>query len=168
MCILGDIDSLEEVGAVVLRRCKEGNSPLFDEENGWRDWPVNAKEKEVLHWLSTVINVIRETVTDEGFGISFGISSFYWSSTDSIGHVKNRLLAMIPMMAQMETSQKVEKCLFPVIDVPIQETKVGIRGETQMFFTDAAISILSKQTTLYSGYRMAKWRVIQLPLYLLG
>lgn len=43
----GNIDGLEEAGAAVLRRCKEGHSPLYD-GNGWRDWPESAKEKEVL------------------------------------------------------------------------------------------------------------------------
>ncbi|KAL4993338.1 hypothetical protein BDV10DRAFT_190086 [Aspergillus recurvatus] len=56
-----------EAGASVLRRCKEGNSPLFDDRNGWRDWPETAKEKEVLDWLSKVISEIRELATEENF-----------------------------------------------------------------------------------------------------
>ncbi|KAL4784889.1 hypothetical protein BJX76DRAFT_197301 [Aspergillus varians] len=66
----GQIEGLEDAGAAVLRRCKEGNSPMFDEGNGWRDWPESAKEKEVLDWLSKVINEIRDLATDEHFTIT--------------------------------------------------------------------------------------------------
>ncbi|KAL4746985.1 hypothetical protein BDW72DRAFT_24952 [Aspergillus terricola var. indicus] len=62
-----NIDSLEQAGASVLRRCKEGNSPLFDNRNGWQDWLETAKEKEVLDWLLKVISEIRELATEENF-----------------------------------------------------------------------------------------------------
>jgi hypothetical protein len=62
----GNVDGLEEAGAAVLRRCKEGHRSLYD-GNGWRDWPEGAREKDVLDWLSTLVNVVRELATDEGF-----------------------------------------------------------------------------------------------------
>lgn len=61
------VDDLDKASAAVLRRCKEGDRPLFSEGNGWRDWPDGAKEKEVLDWLSALINVAREIATEEGF-----------------------------------------------------------------------------------------------------
>lgn len=63
----GNVDGLENASAAVLRRCKEGHKPLFSEANGWRNWPEGAKEKEVLDWLSTLINAVREIATEEGF-----------------------------------------------------------------------------------------------------
>lgn len=63
----GNVDGLEKASAAVLRRCKEGHRPLFNEANGWRNWPEGAKEKEVLDWLSTLINAVREIATEEGF-----------------------------------------------------------------------------------------------------
>jgi hypothetical protein len=62
----GNVDGLEEAGAAVLRRCKEGHRSLYD-GNGWRDWPEGAREKDVLDWLSTLVNMVRELATDEGF-----------------------------------------------------------------------------------------------------
>ncbi|TQB71503.1 hypothetical protein MPDQ_007542 [Monascus purpureus] len=66
----GGIEGLEETGAVVFRRCMEGDNPLFSEENGWRDWPENSKEKEVLDWISTLVNVLRGIATEAGFTMS--------------------------------------------------------------------------------------------------
>ncbi|KAH1971687.1 hypothetical protein KXV98_005361 [Aspergillus fumigatus] len=63
----GGVDDLDKASAAVLRRCKEGDRPLFSEGNGWRDWPDGAKEKEVLDWLSALIDVAREIATEEGF-----------------------------------------------------------------------------------------------------
>lgn len=51
----------------MLRRCKEEHRPLFSEANGWRNWPEGAKEEEVLDWLCTLFNAIREIATEEGF-----------------------------------------------------------------------------------------------------
>jgi hypothetical protein len=63
----GDVDGLEEAGAAVYRRCREGDSPLFSEEIGWHDWPNNAKEKEVLGWLTTQVDLLRNIAIEEGF-----------------------------------------------------------------------------------------------------
>ncbi|KAI9036229.1 uncharacterized protein KD926_002197 [Aspergillus affinis] len=63
----GSVDGLEETGAAVLRRCKERHTPLFNEGKGWRAWPESAKENEVLGWLSTLIDEVREIASEEGF-----------------------------------------------------------------------------------------------------
>lgn len=63
----GDVDGLEEASAAVYRRCREGDSPLFSEESGWHDWPSNAKEKEVLGWLTTQVDLLRNIAIEEGF-----------------------------------------------------------------------------------------------------
>ncbi|EAS32100.3 uncharacterized protein CIMG_03124 [Coccidioides immitis RS] len=55
----GNISGLDSITRVVLDKCKEGDHPLYNEEKGWRDWPEQAVEKEVLKWLA---DVIRELV----------------------------------------------------------------------------------------------------------
>ncbi|OGM50853.1 hypothetical protein ABOM_000792 [Aspergillus bombycis] len=65
----GDIDTLEEAGATVFRKCQEGDNPLFTVD-GWRDWPEGAKERDVLDWLSAWVNQIRGVASEEGFAIN--------------------------------------------------------------------------------------------------
>ncbi|KAK2812935.1 hypothetical protein FQN50_000956 [Emmonsiellopsis sp. PD_5] len=51
----GNISQLDSTARAVLDKCEEGDSPLYNEEKGWRDWPEHAEEKEVLKWLADVI-----------------------------------------------------------------------------------------------------------------
>lgn len=63
------IEGLEEAGATVFRRCQEGHNPLFT-ENGWRDWPESATEREVLDWLSSSVDKLRDMATEEGYTVT--------------------------------------------------------------------------------------------------
>ncbi|PLB49113.1 hypothetical protein P170DRAFT_455861 [Aspergillus steynii IBT 23096] len=87
----GDIDGLEEAGAAVFRRCQEGQSPLFT-KNGWRDWPENAKEGDVLDWLSTWIRHIRMGSTADrklDIGIMPNTKEHHWSHILVLGELKS-------------------------------------------------------------------------------
>ncbi|KAI9368690.1 hypothetical protein BJX61DRAFT_550232 [Aspergillus egyptiacus] len=88
----GNINGLAEAGASVLRRCKEGNTPLFDDRNGWRDWPDTAKEEEVLDWLSKVISKIRELATEENIVTKSNRAVFAYPSQPLQGSTAARKL----------------------------------------------------------------------------
>ncbi|TPX23944.1 hypothetical protein DIZ76_013287 [Coccidioides immitis] len=51
----GDIPQLSAVSQAVLEGCKRADSQLYDEEQGWRDWPELAAERDVLKWLANII-----------------------------------------------------------------------------------------------------------------
>jgi hypothetical protein len=46
-----DAPNLTPVAEAVFRKCQGGKDPLYNEEGGWRDWPKDAKEEQVLKWL---------------------------------------------------------------------------------------------------------------------
>ncbi|OAA33941.1 hypothetical protein NOR_08745 [Metarhizium rileyi] len=48
-----DITELDIVSKAVFNKCTEGNSPLF--KQGWSGWPADAKESDVLTWMSGLI-----------------------------------------------------------------------------------------------------------------
>jgi len=62
----GDIENLEEAGIAVFRRCK-GDSPIYSDEAGWRDWPEHATQNEVLQWLTSQVNLFRDLAEEQGF-----------------------------------------------------------------------------------------------------
>ncbi|KZF22629.1 hypothetical protein L228DRAFT_268018 [Xylona heveae TC161] len=41
----------------VFAKCQAGDNPLYRTESGWRDWPEGSREKDVLSWLSTRVNL---------------------------------------------------------------------------------------------------------------
>ncbi|PYI29630.1 hypothetical protein BP00DRAFT_458436 [Aspergillus indologenus CBS 114.80] len=57
---LGDINGVEATSAMIMRRCTEGDEPLYHTSSGWRDWPQSTQEKEVLLWLTRTVNLFRE------------------------------------------------------------------------------------------------------------
>ncbi|KAK1142575.1 hypothetical protein N8T08_007551 [Aspergillus melleus] len=65
----GGVQSLEEASAAIFKSFQEGHNPLFT-ENGWQDWPRSAKERDVLDWLSTLVNKIRDISTEQGFAVT--------------------------------------------------------------------------------------------------
>jgi hypothetical protein len=65
----GGIDGLEKSSAAVFQKCKQGVTPLFMEREGWQGWPETAKEKEVLVWLTTLVNAFRDIAIEEGLPI---------------------------------------------------------------------------------------------------
>lgn len=46
----GDVLNLETASKAFFEDCSEGSSPLLN--NGWRDWPVEAKQDDVLSWFA--------------------------------------------------------------------------------------------------------------------
>ncbi|EEH42949.2 uncharacterized protein PADG_07769 [Paracoccidioides brasiliensis Pb18] len=49
----GDIPHLDVVARAVFEKCKGTN--LYNDNNGWRDWPEQAAEGDVLSWLAKII-----------------------------------------------------------------------------------------------------------------
>lgn len=49
----GSVRGLNTVSETVLRKCMEGDNPLFRE--GWIGWPTRAKEPDVLAWFCDLI-----------------------------------------------------------------------------------------------------------------
>jgi hypothetical protein len=52
----GDVEKLDSVSQAVFAKCQEGGDPLFREGHGWRDWPNEAQEPEVLRWFGDKID----------------------------------------------------------------------------------------------------------------
>ncbi|KAF1365192.1 hypothetical protein EJ07DRAFT_150724 [Lizonia empirigonia] len=48
----GNVVSLEPAAQAVFEKCKEGDNPLYQEQNGWQGWPEGAKERDVLSWFA--------------------------------------------------------------------------------------------------------------------
>jgi len=48
----GQVAGLEPAAKAILEKCKEGDKPLYCEENGWRGWPNEAKDRDVLNWFA--------------------------------------------------------------------------------------------------------------------
>ncbi|KAG5801754.1 hypothetical protein H9Q74_013828 [Fusarium xylarioides] len=62
-----DVPHLKAASAAVFRKCTEGDNPLFGSE-GWRGWPIGAKESDVLAWFGDVIPTL-ETLVDKRYAI---------------------------------------------------------------------------------------------------
>jgi len=57
----GEIVNLSSVADTVFRKCQGGKHPLYnEEEGGWRDWPKDAKEEQVLQWLKELADRFLE------------------------------------------------------------------------------------------------------------
>ncbi|KAL4938313.1 hypothetical protein BDV06DRAFT_201141 [Aspergillus oleicola] len=63
----GQMKGLQDTAAAVYAKCKRGPQPLFKEDNGWKHWPMNAKEKDVLKWLSGQIRLLQDLAVEVGF-----------------------------------------------------------------------------------------------------
>jgi Fungal protein kinase len=56
----GQISDLKSKADAVFKKCKEGNNPLYSDKDGWRNWPKNAEEKEVLKWLAEQVELFLD------------------------------------------------------------------------------------------------------------
>lgn len=54
----GEVVGLESATQAVFRRCKSGDTPLYRDESGWQDWPCEARETNVLNWLTVYKQVL--------------------------------------------------------------------------------------------------------------
>jgi len=48
------VKGLKEASAVIFKKCKEGNNPLYA-KGGWRDWPKSAEQDNILEWFNNLI-----------------------------------------------------------------------------------------------------------------
>ena len=60
----GKLPHLEENAETVFRKCQKGDKPLYYEKIGWRDWPNEAQEKDVLKWFTKRVQVFRDFAED--------------------------------------------------------------------------------------------------------
>ncbi|OBT93131.1 hypothetical protein VE01_09248 [Pseudogymnoascus verrucosus] len=49
----GGMAELDSISKAVFAKCQQGGNPLFTEGRGWRDWPNEAKEPDVLTWFDS-------------------------------------------------------------------------------------------------------------------
>ncbi|KAL7782027.1 serine/threonine-protein kinase Sgk2 [Trichoderma ceciliae] len=57
------VPDLKGTSETVFLRCTKGNNPLFKKE-GWRGWPVSAKESDVLAWFEGLIPELKAFMDD--------------------------------------------------------------------------------------------------------
>lgn len=50
----GSVAGLEAASEAVFKKCKEGSSPLFDNNKGWSGWPKDADQDGVLSWFANL------------------------------------------------------------------------------------------------------------------
>ncbi|EDU47892.1 conserved hypothetical protein [Pyrenophora tritici-repentis Pt-1C-BFP] len=55
-----DVPGLRPAAEAVFKKCKEGESPLYQVESGWQGWPEGAKEKDVLSWFAPLIDQLLD------------------------------------------------------------------------------------------------------------
>ena len=60
----GPVSGLETTAASVFAKCQQGNNPIYENELGWRDWPVGAKERDVLPWFARKIEIFLDFAKD--------------------------------------------------------------------------------------------------------
>lgn len=60
----GQVSGLEAAAASVFAKCQKGNDPIYNKELGWRDWPVGAKESDVLRWFASRIKNFLDFAED--------------------------------------------------------------------------------------------------------
>ncbi|KAL5405119.1 hypothetical protein PMIN04_012422 [Paraphaeosphaeria minitans] len=51
----GGVPNLESVSQAVFEQCKNEESPLYQEGNGWQGWPEDPQERDVLGWFAPLI-----------------------------------------------------------------------------------------------------------------
>ncbi|PVH91134.1 hypothetical protein DM02DRAFT_664311 [Periconia macrospinosa] len=56
----GSVAGLQLIAQSVFDKCKEGDSPLYREESGWRGWPEGARERDVLSWFAQLIGQLLD------------------------------------------------------------------------------------------------------------
>ena len=49
------VEGLKEASAIIFKKCKEGDNPLYTKKGGWRNWPKSAEQDNVLEWFNNLI-----------------------------------------------------------------------------------------------------------------
>lgn len=55
-----DVPGLRPAAQAVFDKCKEGKTPFFQAESGWKDWPKEAQETDVLSWFAQVTDRLMD------------------------------------------------------------------------------------------------------------
>ncbi len=55
----GNVADLETASKVVFKKCREGNNPLYCEENEWDRWP-----KDILSWIAQMSEQFEKFAKD--------------------------------------------------------------------------------------------------------
>ncbi|KAI9856816.1 MAG: hypothetical protein M1813_008753 [Trichoglossum hirsutum] len=65
----GEVTGLQSLAEVVFKKCQEGEDPLYKVGGGWRYWPKEAPEKEVLEWFKEVIDKFLRLTEENGLKV---------------------------------------------------------------------------------------------------
>ncbi|EQL30288.1 hypothetical protein BDFG_07209 [Blastomyces dermatitidis ATCC 26199] len=60
----GEVTDLENIAETVLKNCTQGDTPQYHKKDGWKEWPEDAKEQDVLKWLSQMITLFTGYVEE--------------------------------------------------------------------------------------------------------
>jgi hypothetical protein len=63
--VFGKIQGLKETAEAIFQKCQEGENPLYHPEEGWRDWPKGAQEKDVLKWFAERVENFLDFAKDQ-------------------------------------------------------------------------------------------------------
>ena len=56
----GSVPGLELVAQAVFDKCKEGDNPFYQEKSGWKGWPKDALERDVLKWFGPLTSQLLD------------------------------------------------------------------------------------------------------------
>lgn len=63
--MFGKMKGLKENAEAIFQKCQEGENPLSHPEEGWRDWPKGAQEKDVLKWFTERVENFLDFAKDQ-------------------------------------------------------------------------------------------------------
>lgn len=55
----GEVENLEQTAATIFQKCSEGNKPLYMADRGWREWPENSTQNNVLGWFTELVDQLK-------------------------------------------------------------------------------------------------------------
>ena len=62
---LGRVAGLDEAVTHVWNRCTQAEDPLYRSDAGWKDWPPNAQERDVLAWFAGVTDTLADWMEED-------------------------------------------------------------------------------------------------------
>ncbi|KAI6293855.1 hypothetical protein MCOR34_009805 [Pyricularia oryzae] len=169
----GRVAGLHAASEAVLKKCTEGDNPLFGSE-GWRGWPLDAKENDVLAWFDDIIpkldafaETYRPTPTRER-KLDIGLvdnpeagkdSKYYWSHILVPGKLKSNRSADKASKAWLDLGSE-EELGFDLTVVTAEGQRFIVierDGRTERFIIDELMTrvpcVAGRATTCWKAHR---------------